>query len=212
VGVTLAGPLSLFDRLYLRFFYRLKSWKFDLPENRVGWRSRQNQEIRFEMMASIAPLQGKRILDAGCGLGCFYGYLKDRGWEGDYTGFDILPFMVREARQRFLAARFLEGDLLEKFPEGEWDYVFVNGVFNHRVKDNWEFLRQGLAQCLAHAKEGVAFTLLNAEGGWMDQDLFYAHPRQLEEKIRQWHGGNYKILGQYLPEDMTVHLYRRGVS
>lgn len=206
--MTLPKPLSFFDRLYFYFFYRMKSLKFDLPENRVGWRSRQNQEIRFEMLAAIGDLQGKKILDAGCGLGCFYGYLRDRGWDGEYTGFDILDFMVRDAQKRFSGARFLQGDFAEKFPEGQWDVVFVNGVFNHRVKDNWEWMRQGLAQCLAHAKEGVAFTLLNAEGGWMDKDLFYAHPQQLEEKIRKWHGGNYKIVGHYLPEDLTVYLYK----
>ena len=88
----MAGPLSFLDRLYLRIFYLMKSWKYDLPENRVGWRSRQNQEVRFETLASIGDLRGKSILDAGCGLGCFYGYLKDRGWEGQYTGFDLLPF------------------------------------------------------------------------------------------------------------------------
>lgn len=204
----MAGPLTLYDRLYIRFFYLLRSWRYDLPENKAGWRSRRNQELRFQILAGIGDLQNQSLLDLGCGLGCFYGYLKGKGWRGEYTGIDILDFMVRQARARFPEARFEKRDILRNPPQEKWDYVFVNGVFNHKVKDNWGWIQGMVERSMACARKGVAFTLLKRENAWMDKDLFYANPRELERKVRLWSGEKYKIVAGYLPEDMAVYLYK----
>ena len=204
----MSTSFSLYDRLYIHLFYLIRSWNYDLPENKVGWRTRQNQELRFRALAGIADLQGKKILDLGCGLGCFYGFLKDQGWQGDYTGIDILDLMVKGSRKRFPEARVEKRDILRNPTSEKWDYIFVNGVFNHKVKDNWGWIEQMVKQSLESAREGMAFSLLNLEVGWLDSDLFYAHPRELEERVRRWTGGKYKILKGYLAEDMTVYLYK----
>ncbi len=204
----MAGPLSFYDKLYIRFFYLVRSWKYDLPENKAGWRSRRNQELRFQALAAIGDLQDQSLLDLGCGLGCLYGYLKGQGWRGQYTGIDILDFMVRGARARFPEARFEERDILRNPPDEKWDYVFVNGVFNHKVKDNWAWIESMVGRAFASARRGMAFTMLKKEPGWMDQDLFYADPLELEQKVRFWSGGKYKIVAGYLPEDMAAYLYR----
>ena len=203
-----SNPLSFFDRLYLPLFYWVKSWKYDLPENQVGWRSRQNQEIRFQVLTNIADLQGKKILDLGCSLGCLYGFLKGKGWKGEYTGMDILGMMVQKARRRFPGVDFEKRNILSDPPQRKWDYVLINGVLNHRVKNNWAWIEQMVKASLVLAERGVAFNLLNseAEGEWGDRDLFYANPKVLEEKLRQWSRGNYRIVKGYLPEDMTAYL------
>jgi len=183
--------------------------QFNRPENRVGWRSLHNQQARFEALAGIGDLRGKSILDLGCGLGCFYGFLKARGWEGDYTGMDLLGSMVKNARARFPAARFERRDILKHPPAERWDYVFISGIFNHRVSDNWGWMERTVKGCLSLAERGVAFNVLNLEAGWYDRDLFYVHPGALEEKVRLWSGGNYKMVSGYLPEDVTAYLYKK---
>ena len=202
------SPLSPFDRLYIRFFYFLRSLKYDLPENKVGWRSRQNQELRFQALARIGDLDGQSILDLGCGLGCLYGYLKGRGWQGTYTGFDILDRMVVGARKRYPGVRFEKRDMLRNQPDEKWDYVFVNGVFNHKVKDNWAWIEEGVRRSLAVARKGMAFTILNGELSFMDKDLFYTDPTELEKRVKEWSGGKYKIAKDYMPEDMAAYLYK----
>jgi hypothetical protein len=57
------------------------------------------------------------------------------------------------------------------------------------------------------ATKGLAFNVLSLEAGWTDPELFYANPRVLEEKVREWSRGNYKIVKGYLPEDATVFMY-----
>ncbi len=205
---TPPNPLSLYDRLFLRFFYFVRSIRYDLPENKVGWRSRQNQELRFRALTGIGDLQGQRVLDLGCGLGCLYGFLKAQGWEGRYTGIDILGMMVKGARRRYPDALFEKRDILRDPPGGKWDYVLINGVFNHKVRDNWAWMEQMAEAGLGLAEKGLAFNILSAEAGWYDPELFYAQPRVLEEKVRRWSGGNYTIVRGYMPEDITVYLYR----
>lgn len=204
----MTGSLGFYDRLYLRLFYLMRRFRFDLPENQVGWRSRQNQELRFQTLAGIADLEGKRILDLGCGLGCLYGYLKGKGWKGEYTGIDILGFMVEKAGRRFPEASFETRDILKDPPGRKWDYVLINGVFNHKVKDNWAWIEAMVKAAFSFSGKGLAFNTLNAESGWLDKELFYVNPRTLEEKVRLWSDGSYKIVAGILPEDITVYLYK----
>ncbi len=201
------SPLSFFDRLFLWFFYFVRSLRFDLPENQVGWRSRQNQELRFQTLTQIGDLEGKRILDLGCGLGCFYGFLKGKGWKGDYNGIDILGMMVKKAKKRFPGTLFEQRDILKDPLAEKWDYVLINGVFNHKVRDNWGWMEVMVPQAFAASGMGLAFNLLNVEGGWLDSELFYANPRTLEEKVKVWSKGKYKIIKGYLPEDISVFMY-----
>jgi len=200
-------PFNWYDRLYLSFFYWRRLRLFDLPENRVGWQSRRNQEIRFEKLAGIADLKGSRILDLGCGLGCLYGYLKSRGFEGEYTGIDLLPSMAREARTRFPEARFEARDILKYPPREQWDYVLISGLFNHRVHDNWAWMDQLVKAVLRLSRRGTAFNVLSSEAGWWDKELFYANPSELERRAREWSQGKYRMVRGYLPEDLTVYLY-----
>jgi SAM-dependent methyltransferase len=204
------NPLSLYERLYIRLFYWRRLHSYDLPENQVGWRSRQSQEARFESLIGVGDLNGKKILDLGCGLGCFYGYLRASGWQGEYRGLDILGSMVRRASRRFPQARFEQRDILRD-PLGEkWDYVFLCGVLNHKIRDNWGWMEAMVVQSLALAKKGIAFNLLTNESAWPDEDLFYVDLGELEKKAALWSGGKYKIVRGYLPEDVTVFLYSGG--
>ena len=173
----------------------------------MGWRSRQNQELRFQALVEIADLNGKKILDLGCGLGCLYGFLREKGWVGEYTGIDLLDLMVKKARRRFPKALFEKRDILKKPPAQKWDYVLINGVLNHKVRDNWAWIESMVLASFTIAGRGLAFNLLNAEAGWEDPELFYANPKTLEEKAAVWSKGNYKIVRGYLPEDITVYMY-----
>jgi len=189
------------------YFYRKRALEHDLPERRVGWRSRRNQELRFGAIVKVGDLSGQKILDLGCGLGCLYGYLKALGWEGEYTGFDLLNFMIKGAKKRFPGVPFEKRDFLAEPPSRTWDYILINGVFNHKVKDNWAWIEEMVALSLQKAGKGVAFNILVTGQGWGDEDLFYADPYEVEKRADRWTGGNFRILRDYMDEDMTVHLY-----
>ena len=70
----------------------------------LDWSSRETQFLRFQMLALELRRQfGKkpfRLLDVGCGVAELAPYLKSLGFQFEYTGVDITPAMLREARRR----------------------------------------------------------------------------------------------------------------
>ena len=55
----------------------------------VGWGSVKSQLLRFEMVTRGLELNGKAILDIGCGLGDFITFLRKKTNTFRYTGIDI---------------------------------------------------------------------------------------------------------------------------
>ena len=115
--------------------------------------------------------------------------------------------MVQTASRRFPGVRFEKRDILKKTPLEMWDYAFISGVMNHKVRDNWAWVEKMAKGALRLARIGLGFNLLIDETPWKDSDLFYANRKLLEEKISQWSGGKYKMVSGYLAEDITAFLY-----
>jgi len=42
------------------------------------WGGEESQKQRFDVLLSIGDLNGKSVLDVGCGFGDLYGYLRQR--------------------------------------------------------------------------------------------------------------------------------------
>jgi SAM-dependent methyltransferase len=193
--------------MVMRLFYMAKLIGGNSFSHRVGWKSTETQEARFNALLAVGDLKGKSILDLGCGLGCLYGYLKESGWKGQYTGIDVLDTMVNGARKRFPGVTFEKRNILLDTPRQQWDYIFISGIFNHRVKDNWAWIEETIKLCLKLSRLGVAFNLLETQENDHDPVFFYAKRKDLEQKAALWSGGNYKIVANYLPDDMTAYLY-----
>ncbi|MFD2449087.1 class I SAM-dependent methyltransferase [Vogesella fluminis] len=64
--------------------------------------SRESQERRYEILSQIAPLQGCKILDFGCGAGHLLTYLTQSGIQCDYTGVDGVEDFFRLQRRSIL--------------------------------------------------------------------------------------------------------------
>lgn len=203
----MSGGMNLMDRMFRQMFYRTRLSRFDLPEHRVGWRTRESQEARFGALAGIADLRGRSLLDLGCGLGCLYGYLKARGWTGAYTGFDLMGPMVTEASIRFPGVRFEQKDIVADPPGETWDFVVMSGLFNHRVQDNLAQVREVVGAALPLARQGLAFNILRHENGWQDPEMFYARDSEMEALAEEFAPDRWRIVTGYLPEDLTVYLY-----
>ena len=74
----------------------------------------------------LAPTQGERILDLGCGDGALTRALADAGCR--VTGVDASPEMVAAARERGLDARVVDGQSLDF--RNEFDAVFSNAALH----------------------------------------------------------------------------------
>ncbi|MGE5340238.1 MAG: class I SAM-dependent methyltransferase [Candidatus Omnitrophota bacterium] len=98
---------------------------------------RRSMAMRFDkVIASIAPYEGKTVLDVGCGTGRYCFALLDKGIR--YAeGIDFAENMIREAnalaRQHHLEnnCRFMRADFLQMTIDEPFDHVFAMGVLDY---------------------------------------------------------------------------------
>ncbi|HJT23980.1 MAG TPA: class I SAM-dependent methyltransferase [bacterium] len=197
------------DLLGLERYYNAQLKGHLAPEKRVGWNSAHSQRVRFETLASIGPLDGTKILDIGCGLGGFWGYLREKKVKVDYTGIDLFPNVIREARKLHPDVKFQVRRILSKpFRAGSFDYCFLSGVFNVKVKDNWRYMKAVLSAALRQSRKAVAFNALNAEAGIKEKDRFTTYSKELAAFGKSLGVSRVHLMDHYHHLDLTLFLYK----
>ncbi|WP_420349345.1 class I SAM-dependent methyltransferase [Pelagibius sp.] len=179
----------------------------------LNWGSKAGQENRFRVLSEIGLSAGDSILDVGCGLGDLYDYLKRRGIAVSYTGLDITPDMVAEARQRFPAAEFRQGSLLGTLdpPLQRVDYVVASGIFYLRRERPFEHLQASVRRMFELCSKGIAFNCLSL---WGDKagdasDEYREAPARCLEFCRSV-SPRVALRHDYHPGDFTVYLRKEA--
>ena len=150
----------------------------------LGWRNKEQQYLRFEILSTIGDLHGRSVLDVGCGFGDFYTYLNERGIEVDYVGIDISPEILDEARRCHPQIDFRQVDLLvDDFGE-TFDYVVESGIFNHEVDDNEQFAHDMLTAMFGRCKIGIAANMMTSYVDYRDEYLYYYDPKLIFDFAR----------------------------
>lgn len=172
----------------------------------LGWRSDHDQQIRFAALAKIAPLNGKTILDAGCGYADLFSYLRDRFAITHYYGVEQIPELVDIAISRYghlPKARFISGSFLNReLPVCE--YVFASGSLNYSSSDP-TFIYKAISKLYNYCSEGLAFNLLSTVSApgfltaYTPEDIL-AYCRTLSRRVT--------LDDSYAAEDFTVFMYK----
>lgn len=90
--------------------------------------------MHYEALLDIADsINGKRVLDFGCGKGDFCRFLKQRDIRVDYAGVDINEKLIGMARAKNPGILFRVFDIEQDTLDEEFDYIFLCGVFNLKV-------------------------------------------------------------------------------
>jgi SAM-dependent methyltransferase len=199
------------DRLakdYLLSFYTtLLKTHGDRPEA-LRW-TKKGQRLRYGLLLEIAEtLEGRKVLDYGCGKGDFYGFLRERNIGVDYTGLDINPDLIELAKRKYPECTFRVFDIEEENLDEYYDYIFVCGVFNNRVEGAGDTMLKIISKLFHHVGEGLAVTGISSHSPHRDIDINYVCP---EETL----GFALKYLTPYValrldvvPYDFTLFLYK----
>lgn len=113
---ALYGKRHWFQKIIDHFFRKSMRWRFD------------------RTLAECAPLDGRSVLDIGCGPGQYAVALARRGARR-VVGIDFAPAMIHLARQRAIdpGTEFIAGDfLIHQFAE-QFDYVVLMGFMDYVV-------------------------------------------------------------------------------
>ena len=173
----------------------------------MGWRDKEQQYMRFVILAAIGDLNNRSVLDVGCGFGDFYDFLKGKGINMRYNGYDISAKLIEIARQKHPEGAFEVKDILEEEDHEKFDYVVSSGILNARLSDNEGFVRRMLKRCFERCHTGVAVNMMSNYVDYKQEDLYYYSPEEifvfcktLTKRVTLRH--------DYMPFEFTVYLYK----
>jgi SAM-dependent methyltransferase len=172
--------------------------------------SPEGQRARYSLLAEIATslegIEGKKILDYGCGKGDFYAFLRERGIRVHYTGTDINPDLVALAAAKYPECDFRVFDIEEEELHERFDFIFLCGVFNARVEGATETLKNVIRKLFPHAREGLAVNALSSRAPSKDRELNYVSPAELLDFAVREITPHVTLRHDLSPEDFTLFL------
>lgn len=175
----------------------------------LGWGKNGRQEIRFQHLLEIGRLSDRSILDVGCGFGDLYGFLRERGWKGDYLGVDLVPDLIEEATRQYPDATFRVCDFEKHAFDRQYDIVIASGIFNFRLQgdDNYGHIFRMLSKMYAVSSVGVAVDFMS---NWVDFQhpvAFHTDPAALVDIVKGI-SRRFVIRQDYMPYEFALYLYR----
>lgn len=150
----------------------------------VFWASPDGQALRFEVLLGIIAAQdsaqgGVTLNDLGCGYGALFDILEDDPLmiDGRYTGYDICPDMIAQAKTRHPDLRV--DFILSATATRPADYSVVSGTYNLRMATpapEWKaYVFANLRTLWDKTKKGLAFNMLAGGGADRPGSLYFAH-------------------------------------
>jgi len=195
-------------REYVIAFYNQTLRSFgDSPES-LRW-TPEGQRAHYEAMLDIAlGIEGRKVLDFGCGKGDFYQFLKEKRIELHYTGLDINENLIALAKQKFPEARFGVFDIERDAMSEEFDYIFLCGVFNLKVQGIDDLIRFTLKKLFSCCRIGLAFNALSAHAPRKAFELHYTSPEALFQFAAENLSPFVAMRHDRIPYDFTMFVYR----
>jgi SAM-dependent methyltransferase len=200
---------SMFEELTQHYKDRYQEYGFN--SQGADWGNQNKHETRlFAMIDTLgnSALQGKRILDVGCGYGILYYFLQEHyhELEYDYTGIDPCSKAIEYARSvGNNKANYIVGDIQTFAPTADYDTIFCCGIFTKRVTLSEEAMYTLLSYLFRLAtRAGVANICFNTMSPFCDlrdETLFYPNFADIISLIKESYGykvHNFKLTNSHL--------------
>jgi len=181
--------------------------RFGYHPHALYWSGRDIQEMRFKVLAEIGIQAGDAILDVGCGFGDFKLWCESVACPINYTGVDVSPDILSEARNRHADASFYEGDVFDmSFEHQSFDWVMLSGALNEQLHDDSGYAKSVIQQMYKLCRKGVAFNMLDARF-LKAHDLHSLVPEYILAYCQDL-CAECELHDDYLNNDFSIYMYR----
>jgi SAM-dependent methyltransferase len=174
----------------------------------VGWRTRENQRLRFGQLLRGLELGDEpfSVNDLGCGLADLYGFIRDEGLPmSRYRGYDLSEKMLAAAGEQVGDdGELIRGDRITETA----DYSFACGIFNTKLDATdaeWlEYMKSVIANLDERSNRGFAFNSLTTYVDYREDHHFYGDPTELFSFCKQEISPRVALLHDYPLWEWTI--------
>lgn len=174
----------------------------------VDWNSKESQELRFAQLLKVTgDVRDASILDWGCGYGALVEYMARNGFAtAGYTGFDVAPEMVAEAKRQHPGVAFT----MDRAALPKVDFTVCSGIFNVRQQQTDDVWKQYVIDTLdairALSTKGFAFNMLTSysDKEKMRDYLYYADPCFFFDLCKRRYSKSVALLHDYGLYEFTL--------
>lgn len=167
----------------------------------------ESQQIKFEVLSSLMPLAGCKVLDVGCGFADYAAFLEQKFGSLQYVGIDLSPRMIAEAKRLRPDLDLRQCNLLSIDAAEGFDVVSANGIFYLLGESAPQLMRQMIARMFEVARRGVALNSLSTWAPDQEPGEFYADPLETVEICRSL-TSRLVLRHDYHSRDFTIYLYK----
>lgn len=194
----------------MKKLYQKKFKKHGVDPKSLLWKSKGAAHQRFREFWKEIDFTNQKVLDIGCGFGEMGKFLLKRYKGVKYTGIDVVPEFIEEAKKQVPGGNFVVSDFLKDKinpPEGgSYDIVLASGVLNSNSEGNIKYRKIAINKMFELTRKTLAFNMLGA------------HPQPKNNpKSNIWYADSIEILGycmsltrrvvlraNYHPRDFTI--------
>ena len=198
--------MNLFERHRVISYHRKRLKMGKLLS--LGWRTAESQSLRYDILSKITDFAGKTILEPGCGYGDFLNFINNKIEIQKYTGIDIMKSFLQNIPETYRNSsniNFISGDF-SKMNFSNYDTVIASGFISYKVFDNNYYLKM-ISKMFEISNEVVGFNFLDSEK-FGKHPIIKSHNKDDIIKHCKSLTSNLKIIEDYLPDDVTIVLYK----
>ena len=199
------------DRLDYVERYEKRLREFGYSPATLGWGVDGRQEVRFSVLAEFAlSMPSSSVLDVGCGFCDLYDFLSSHGWQGHYTGIDIVPGLLEVAQQRHASLDVRELDITDESARlDDYDFVISSGAFNAALPSDSNVIHIGAAlrTMHRHSRHATCVDFLSSYVDFQKPGAYHTDPswalaaaKRLSRRVLLRH--------DYMPYEFSVFLFR----
>ena len=197
--VPFEGIARIYDDLVERYGHDPRACDYGRP---------LSQQIKFRVLADVASIANKRLLDVGCGFADYADYLQERYGSVLYSGLDLSQRMIEKAKLLHPNLDLRVGNIMDEAAREEFDIVSANGIFYLLGEDASRIMHRIIVRMYEKARLAVAFNSLSVWAPAKELNEYYANPQETVEfcrSITPW----VVMRHDYLPHDFTIYMYRK---
>ncbi len=196
----LTNILESYNERYKTFGYSPKT---------LGW-DKKTHRLRYHVLLSHWDLNGKTVLDYGCGFGDMYGYAKEKGINFVYHGIDINKNLIIEGKKRYPSAFLEVKDIFSEKIDKEFNYILSSGVHNFKLKDNWSYIKESFNLFDRYSTHGFAINFISNKVDFTKEDIYYSDPLKVLDLAYKY-SNRIVLRNDYMPFEFSVFVDKQNI-